>query len=87
MPSHDRVTANHDQARAIATGRGVRGGPRKKPAIPSLTDVDCHSYRAGHHVHWMQALNSINKPEYARLSTNHAGLATIHLHTLNPRAA
>jgi len=73
MPSHDVVMANHrkhraDQARAAAERDGARGGASEKPAIPALTDVDCHSYRAGHHVHWMQALNSINKPDYARLT-------------------
>ncbi len=73
MPSHDVVVANHrkhraDQARAAAEWDGARGGASEKPAIPSLADVDCQSYRAGHHVHWMQALNSINKPEYARLT-------------------
>jgi len=73
MPSHDVVMANHrkhraDQARAAAERDGARGSASKKPAIPALTDVDCHSYRAGHHVHWMQALNSINKPEHARLT-------------------
>jgi len=41
--------------------------PAKNP-VSALTDVGCHSYRAGHDVHWMQALNSINKPEYARLT-------------------
>ncbi len=71
MPSHNRVTANparHDQARAATIGTAERRGANKKAAIPELTDVDCHSYRAGHHIHWMQALNSINKPEYARLT-------------------
>ncbi len=73
MPSHDIMMANHrkhraDQARAAAERDGSRGDASEKPAIPALTDVDCHSYRAGHHVHWMQALNSINKPEYARLT-------------------
>lgn len=73
MPSQDRVRDNRlkhraDQARATAERDGSRGGASKKPAIPALTDVDCHSYRAGHHVHWMQALNSINKPEYAWLT-------------------
>jgi hypothetical protein len=72
MPSRDRVMANRrehadEKARATA-GRAAQGGAREKPAIPALTDVDCHGYRAGHNVHWMQALNSINKPEYARLT-------------------
>ena len=73
MPSHDRVMANHrkhraDQVRAAAERDGSQGGASENPANPALTDVDCQSYRAGHHVHWMQALNSINKPEYARLT-------------------
>jgi len=72
MPSEDRVTGarrEHAEAKARAnSGRAAQGGASEKPAIPALTDVDCHSYRAGHHVHWMQALNSINKTEYARLT-------------------
>lgn len=72
MPSEDRVRAarrKHAEELARATsGRAAQGGASEKPAIPALTDVDCHSYRAGHNVHWMQALNSINKPEYARLT-------------------
>ncbi len=64
MPSQDRVRANRlkhraDQARAAAGRDGSRGAASEKPAIPALTDVDCHSYRAGHHTHWMQALNSM----------------------------
>ncbi len=72
MPSQDRVRAGrseHAEEKARATsGRAAPGGASKKPAVPALTDVDCHSHRAGHHVHWMQALNSINKPESARLT-------------------
>jgi len=72
VPSEDRVRASrrkHAEEMARATsGRAAEGGASERPAIPALTDVDCHSYRAGHHVHWMQALNSINKPEYARLT-------------------
>ncbi len=72
MPSEDRVSAarrKHAEEKARATsGRAAQGGARKKSVVPALNDVDCHSYRAGHNVHWMQALNSINKPEYARLT-------------------
>ncbi len=72
MPSEDRVRAarrkHAEEKDRAAPGRAAQGGASDKPAIPVLTDVDCHSYRAGHHVHWMQALNSINKPEYARLT-------------------
>lgn len=71
MPSNNGVAGQRnrraDQARA-AERDGSRGGVSKKPKIPALADIDCHSYRAGHHIHWMQALNSINKPEYARLT-------------------
>jgi len=61
----DRLRAK--QARASTERRGLPVAARR-PAVPALTDVDCHSYGAGHHVHWMQALNSINKPEHSRLT-------------------
>lgn len=33
--------------------------------LPDLSRFGCISYKAGHNVHWIQALHSANKPEVA----------------------
>jgi len=33
--------------------------------LPDLSRLGCKSYKAGHNVHWIQALHSANKPEVA----------------------
>jgi hypothetical protein len=40
----------------------------RKPHVPKLNDVDCQSYRPGHHIHWIQALHTANKPEISAKS-------------------
>lgn len=70
MPSSNSLAGHRKRRADVAAvpATGGRSGARKRAPIPALTAVDCHSYRAGHHIHWMQALNSVNKPEYSRLT-------------------
>jgi hypothetical protein len=47
----------------------VRERPRRRPgAVPAIHRIACTSYRAGHHVHWIQALHTANKPEVSARS-------------------
>ncbi len=39
-----------------------------QPPLPDLYRLGCTSYRAGHNVHWIQALHTENKPEVSAQS-------------------